>query len=219
VKVKKNSFQIWCLPLVVLAITGFAALARAEDAWKSQAPLALQVLAIDGSQEAFLVQKNYLAMVTPYPPTRELLQALEARLSELSGAPAKLLNRGESHVTVITPPEFAVLKKSLSIDAINLIAREEKLQSAKLEALCVGRGQASLDGRLEETYFVVVRSPDLLRLRRRIEKLFRQKGGTVEAFDAERYFPHITLGFTKDDLHESQGVIKSEKTCAFPFAR
>lgn len=36
-------------------------------------------------------------------------------------------------------------------------------------------------------------------------------------FRAERFFPNITVGFNKRDLHESDGVIKDKTTCFKPI--
>lgn len=181
-----------------------------EPRWQSCAPLHLAAAALDGRPEKMQTHPNYLVMATPYAPTRELFNELQARLGR------KLLNRGESHVTVITPPEFAVLSKKLTIDEINTIAAEEVLQTSHLKAVCVGSGQAMIDGKPEETFYLVVESIELVHIRRLIAGAYTSKGGAAADFDPEHYYPHITLGFTKDDLHESQGVIKSEKSCRFP---
>lgn len=183
-----------------------------EPRWLGCAPLAMAGAALDGRQEKMQTHPDYLVMATPYAPTRELLSGLETRLGR------KLQDRGESHVTVITPPEFAVLSKRLAIGDIEEIASEESLQTSRLKAVCVGGGRAMVDGVSEETFFLVVQSVDLVHIRRLIAGAYFANGGSVEDFDPEHYYPHVTLGFTKTDLHESQGVIKSEESCRFPVA-
>ena len=65
-------------------------------------------------------------------------------------------------------------------------------------------------GQNEFTYFVVVQSEDLISIRKKIQDSFVGKGGDKNDFNPLNYFPHITLGFTKRDLHESDGVIKGK---------
>lgn len=125
-----------------------------------------------------------------------------------------LKNRGESHITVITPVEYQnILKKKLSIAEINALAKEHNIQNSKFEMICVGKGSVEMSGKGESTFYIVVKSQALLSLRRKIQEAFIKKGGTHNSFVPEKYFPHITLGFTKRDLHESDGIIKDENTC------
>lgn len=171
--------------------------------------LAVSAAAFDGAGEAFHPQANYLQMVLPYPPVRSLFESLQKSVER------ELISRGEAHVTVITPPEFAVLSKRISIRDINDIALADNLQGASLQPVCVGVGRAAVGGRDEETYYVVVNSRDLVRLRELIAERFIAKGGQPGKFDPSHYFPHITLGFTKADLHEAQGVIKDAGSCRY----
>lgn len=180
---------------------------------KPQSPssaLAVRSVAFDGSHTTFQARPDYLQMVLPYGPIRELFEELEREPGL-----GNLENRGEAHITVITPPEFAVLSKKISIVEINEIAEADKIQASKVEARCLGAGQANVGGRNEQTYFVVVRSPDLVRLRARIYERYLKSGGAAGSFDPNHFYPHITLGFTKTDLHEGQGVIKDENSCRY----
>src|SRR4051812_31607633 len=54
------------------------------------------------------LRADYIALPLLYPPAERLRQNLEKELS------AALLNRGEAHITVVTPPELKVLAKILS---------------------------------------------------------------------------------------------------------
>lgn len=126
----------------------------------------------------------------------------------------KLLNRGEAHITVITPPEFdKILKAHLKIEDINQIAQSAKIQTIKWSTECVGTASAVIDNKTETTYFVVVNSPELLNLRMKIKEAFVRNGGNAKDFRAEKYQPHITLGYTKRDLHEDDGVSKDKISC------
>ena len=154
-------------------------------------------------------KSNYVEMKLPFEPAQELRLRLEDRL----GSPLK--NRGEAHVTVITPVEFAVLKPVMSLDEIAELANSQMPSRHRAKPICVGEGRATVDGNLEKTYFVVLSAPSLLRVRQAIAKEFIAKGGRSDAFIPDDFYPHVTLGFTKRDLFESDGVIKDEKTCVY----
>lgn len=158
--------------------------------------------------------QSYLAMNLPYPPIEAIRKNLEKRLGR------ELMNRGEAHITVITPIEFdQVLGSKISMKKINSIAIQAGMQDDPVQFLCVGRGSANLNGRGEQTYFLVVKAPRLLEIRRAIKESFVKAGGDPDAFDADRFFPHVTLGFTKRDLHFEDGVIKDESSCLAPLIK
>lgn len=152
---------------------------------------------------------NALAMNVRYGPVvavrGQLEKSLGRRLEYFKGwAP-----EGEAHVTVVTPVEYQdVLKAYLTMERIDAIAREERIQQASLEVRGLGAGRATLDGKLEETFFLIVASPELVRLRKRIGAAFVAAGGRAEDWDPEHFYPHITIGYTRRDLHEADGVLK-----------
>lgn len=125
----------------------------------------------------------------------------------------KLKSRGESHITVITPPEFEALSKKISIQDINKIALDSDIQHSSFDKICVGEGQKDD----LKTYFVVVSSPSLLAIRKTISKQFAKNGGQAKDFKAENFFPHVTIGFTERDLFESDGVVKDAASCILPL--
>ncbi|MCM2280544.1 MAG: hypothetical protein NDI61_01710 [Bdellovibrionaceae bacterium] len=146
-----------------------------------------------------------------YAPVQGLKSRIETAL-DLT-IPLKIFTgwnpNGEAHVTTITPPEFdLVLKGFVAPERMNAIAREMRIQESDLEILGVGRGEATLDGKKEETYFLIVRSANLLKIRRAIHAEFVRNGGKASSWNPEHFFPHITIGFTKRDLHENDGVLK-----------
>ena len=167
----------------------------------------------DGSNEPFQSHRggafsSYVSLTLPPEPARAFLPEVEAFAKE------KLKNRGEAHVTAITPPEFHdALGNLLTIPELDAIAGREHLQQARIKPICLGVAQADPEGHLERAYFVVVQSPDLLRYRRAVAAAFRARGGDAKAFDPEHFFPHITVGYTRMDLHEEQGAIKDERAC------
>jgi len=151
---------------------------------------------------------SYLAMSIKFPPVEKLFK----EVSRQNKWP--LITRGEAHITVITPLEYSdVLKEKISMQEIETIAKRNRIQSLYFDIICLGRGQARLAGKLQETYFIVVSSSDLLRVRREVHDLFKARGGNAEAFDPTNYYPHITLGFSQRDLHETDGVIKDNTSC------
>jgi len=156
--------------------------------------------------------KAYLAMNLPYAPYQALLEQVQ----KTEGV--TLTNRGEAHITVVTPIEYdKVLKKHLSIAEIHKIAAAAKIQDAEFTPVCVGRGQKEINGKLEKTYFVVVDSPALMELRGQIEEAYIKNGGKTQDFVPERFSPHVTLGFTARDLHNEDGVVKNKASCAHQF--
>lgn len=151
---------------------------------------------------------SYLTMNITFEPIKDLLDQFSATYER------PLISRGEAHITVVTPPEFLILKKmGISISDIDGIARQRNIQSSRFEPICIGKGSAQIKRTVEETFYVVVKAEDLLAIRRDIFDLFQANGGTKDQFNPDSYFPHITLGFTARDLHESDGVIKDVKSC------
>lgn len=161
------------------------------------------------SEIPFIAHTNYLVMNVNFPPIKKLL----GEVNEKRKVP--LINRGEAHITVITPVEFdQALKKKIKISEINEIAQASDIQESTFEITCLGKGNAVIDGKEESTFFIVVTSPKLVQIRTKIHQLFVKRGGASEIFIPEKYYPHITLGFTKRDLHESDGILKDKRSCA-----
>lgn len=180
----------------------------------SAAPFTLSRSALDNRQVPFLSHvgsapmSNYLAMNLRFSPFDELRQQVEQRLG------FKLKQRGEAHITTITPVEFdSALQKHLSMNDINTLAARRRIQNTPFSVVCVGRGAAVLKGKTEYTYYAVVHSPGLTQIREDIAQVFNRRGGSNLAFDSRRYSPHVTLGFTDRDLHESDKVFKDRRSC------
>jgi len=151
---------------------------------------------------------NYLVMNVPFGPIENIHGQIKRALRLRT-----LKKRKEAHITVITPPEFSrVLGKHISMRDINGIARQHRIQDALFKIQCLGLGTKLLGSNLEQTFFLVITSPELLNLRRAIRDKFVAKGGRPSDFCPEHFFPHITVGFTKRDLHESDGVLKDKRS-------
>jgi hypothetical protein len=176
------------------------------SAWQARKPDVEKSLTPEFESHA-----DYLAQSLRSSPFETLRKELEKELR------SPLKNRGEAHLTVITPPEWKILEQKISMAEAEKIAMNQKIQAASFEPLCIGVGEKKAGEKTLKTYFVVVRSPGLLKYRRTLEDLFRSRGG-AGAFRADHFFPHVTLGFTDRDLHESDGVVKDEKSCLFRWS-
>ncbi len=180
----------------------------------SAAPFRLNKSALDNRRVPFLPHtgtapmSNYLAMNVGFAPFDELRKQIEQRIG------FKLKQRGEAHITTVTPVEFdSALHKHLSMGDINTLAARRSIQSTALSIVCVGRGRAILNGKEAHTYYAVVNAPGLVRIREDIAAVFQRRGGGKTEFESRRFYPHITLGFTERDLHESDNVFKDSRTC------
>ena len=194
-----------CLSLLVFVSATLVA--------NAQSVVCLDTKIYDGASQPFIEHlgtgffQSYLTMNLPYTPVKGLWKQLEKKLGR------KLISRGEAHITVITPPEFTNgLDKKVSIQEIHKIAKKMKIQKSDFDVLCIGNGKKEIEGKVEETFFVVVQSADLMKIRKAVKKLFVKRGGDPSLFRPEKFYPHITIGFTKRDLHESDGVIKGDNS-------
>jgi 2'-5' RNA ligase len=161
--------------------------------------------------EPFLTHENALAMNIKPGPIKSLRSQIESslgiKLDYFKGWNAE----GEAHVTVITPPEFEILKSKLTMRELNAIAERYDIQLSRLMILGLGRARTKVEGKEESAHFLIVDSYDLRTIRQMIFYEFTRRGGERSAFDPSWFFPHITIGYTKRDLHESDGVIKNLK--------
>ena len=155
---------------------------------------------------------NTLAMTVKYGPIKDLRAQLESALNVKLDYFKAWNPDGEAHITVITPVEFhTVLKNKLTMNEIEAIAQRYDLQDSRLSLMGLGSARIKLNGKDEETYFVIADSYDLRNIRHQIFYEFTRRGGDRAAFDPTWYFPHITIGYTKRDLHEADGILKNLK--------
>ncbi|CAO0799051.1 unnamed protein product [Mucor circinelloides] len=133
----------------------------------------------------------------------------------LNSTQVPLLNRGESHITVISPPEFGVLATAgMTIDQVNQIALTEKIQSSKVKIVCLGK--EDVNGKI--VYQLIVSAPNLVNIREKVFQLFVKQGGNTALFDPSAFWPHITVGFTSGDLFIQDGVYKGANVCYRPIS-
>lgn len=178
------------------------------------APFTLSQAAFDNRTVPFIphigsaAMSNYLAMNLRYAPFDALRQEVEQRLG------FKLKQRGEAHITTISPVEYdKALRTKISISDINILSARRRIQTTAFTVVCVGRGKALIEGKEAYTYFAVVHSPGLLSLREDVAQVFERRGGSHMAFSPRHFYPHVTLGYTDRDLHDTDGVIKDRRSC------
>ena len=154
---------------------------------------------------------NYISVSLPFAPANLLKKHIE-RSTGLT-----LIDRGEAHITVLTPPEMQVLTQKLSKESVVDLLGVADLQDESFNVVCLGRGRITSGDKALDTYFIVTASKGLFERRARVEQAFLAAGGSLTQFSATHYFPHVTLGFTERDLHESDGIIKDKNSCIEPL--
>jgi 2'-5' RNA ligase len=209
------SFSYWIALISVVLLTGCASKPSSPGHHFQTSPISYEkdlfqvrpfVARVPTSQKS----AAYLGMDLNHEAFSRVREDVEKKIER------KLLHRDESHITVITPPEFTeVLSKHLTMKDIESLAAKMKLQEAAFKPTCIGRGQTLIDGKQEQTYYVVVHADRLFHIRRAIRDLYVKKGGQAKRFEPDAFYPHITLGFTKRDLHLQDGVIKDESSCVY----
>ncbi|PVU97051.1 hypothetical protein BB561_000799 [Smittium simulii] len=163
--------------------------------------------------------ESYLALNIPYTPISEFFKIVNPTLGK-----NELLNRGEAHITVISPPEFdKVLKPAgVSIQEINEIAIHYRIQHSKFKVICLGHAQLpyNITGlqsspQFMEVFMLIVKDSgkQLVALRKHIYDLYIKKGGQGALFDPKAYWPHITIGYNVRDLFVEDGVYKDINAC------
>jgi hypothetical protein len=190
-----------------------------NDEWKKAPPLKMAAKSFDPKSDGFVSHGNYLAVQPPGSPFREVVSELEKRVS------GKLQSDSSAQVTVISPAEYEILKTKINMKEIEDIALWLEIQSADLKPVCVGQGLEKVDGLNEQSYFVVLKSDTLTRIRREISSLFIERGGDIDVFMPDQYQPSLPLGFTMAETSASQAaaqsnvlVSKDQNTCRFPLS-
>jgi 2'-5' RNA ligase len=148
--------------------------------------------------------KNYISYDLEYKPFEEMRLKLEKDQA------VKLKNRGEAHITLVTPPEFEKLSQKLKPEEIHELAEKFLKTKPIYEKVCVGSGSLQIKSQAEKTFYVVIKSKELFKFRKKLAKLAKI---SKDQFDPNLFYPHVTLGFTERDLHFEDGVIKNEKSC------
>lgn len=172
--------------------------------------LAEAVLDTSGVENPNSPSRAYVSLGVPFQPVNAVKKAIEERTG------LTLTDRGEAHVTLVTPPELQALRSRLSGPQILAALGNGDLQSEALEIPCVGSGSKVTAQKTQTAYFLIVHSEGLFERRRHLEQAFQAAGGLPGRFEADHFYPHVTIGFTHVDLHEQDGVIKDDRACIAP---
>ncbi|MBL7543855.1 MAG: hypothetical protein JNL11_08560 [Bdellovibrionaceae bacterium] len=184
----------------------------------TEKPITLSESIIHNGALSFVPRSNSLAMNILYSPIIKLRHDIQKILSLKN--PLKFLtawnNNGEAHVTVITPPEAEKLlaenERHLSQVRMDEIAKLNAIQTSDLKIIGLGSGKIFVGDCYEYTFFLIVESKNLIEIRRKIFKEFVAGGGKSSEFDPNHFFPHITIGYTHRDIHESDGLFKDKRS-------
>ncbi|MDD0853616.1 hypothetical protein HBN50_10925 [Halobacteriovorax sp. GB3] len=156
--------------------------------------------------------QNALAFNIEYDQIKQLRKEIEKHIGTKLNFLTSWNKEGEAHVTTITPPEYRnILSPYLSMARINELAQNLEIQRSDLKILGLGMGEKEINGKVEKTFFIIVDSMNLRKIRHQIYQEYLLRGGPAERFDPTWFFPHITIGYTKRDLHEKDGIIKNLK--------
>jgi 2'-5' RNA ligase len=189
--------------LLLILISGFS--------WGAK-DLVLSTSIYHNNEEVFHSHPESLAMSIIYGPVKKLRDQIEKELGNKLEYFKEWNTNGEAHITVVTPLEFSdVLQSKLSMKEIEAIAERYDLQDSRLSILGLGSAEIQIDGKKEQTYFLIVDSQGLRNIRQQIFYEFVRRGGGRGSFDPTWYFPHVTIGYTKRDLHERDGILKNLK--------
>lgn len=196
------------MPKFLLICFSLVASLSNADTFKIKLPGSVQ----DPSAMPFISSSNFLSLNIIYEPVLELRTSIKEFLqleNDLKFSTV-IFPQGEAHVTIITPPDFAILSQHLSMSEIETIALSEGVQSSDLHILGLGSAKKVLENETRETFFLIVESLKLRKIRLLVYDKFVEKGGDPGAWDPAWFFPHITIGFTHTDLHEPD-VLKNIK--------
>ena len=122
----------------------------------------------------------------------------------------KLETRGEAHITLLTPPEATSGYPSLNsfVPTSELITdTQNDVNNIRYSIDCIGEQK---DSNGKRVFYLVVSSSDAFQYRVKIWGLAKSRGALDHIFDPANFYPHITIGFIKDDIH---GVKKDKSSC------
>lgn len=161
------------------------------------------VLRSQGREPGLLQPGTWVGLPLKEAPYAELRQQITAH--PFWGV-SSLKDRGEAHITLVTPPEYRALQDEVGEKRLRLTLEKLPWSEAHWEPICVGEAHLQSGQR---SFFVVIKSEDLLQMRRNLwDQLGRPAG-----FDPTLFEPHITLGFTERDLHRADGIRKDQSSC------
>ncbi|MCO4780972.1 MAG: hypothetical protein KC646_01510 [Candidatus Cloacimonetes bacterium] len=139
--------------------------------------------------------RTYLMHKVNFAPVNQVKSKIESEKNLV------LKDRGEAHITVITPPEHdAIIAAGIKGFSMNAVEKDyaSKIQSMdwSIRGIGVAKGH-NFAGVYTEVYFLVVRSHQLRKLRVEVANKYKIPR---KVFDPMKQDFHITIGFTVGDL-------------------
>ncbi|KAL6762462.1 hypothetical protein V8C86DRAFT_2518281 [Haematococcus lacustris] len=224
-----NSSDLPPTTMIAAAVTFLALLAGPAAAFlQPTAPLfRVDKQALDGSKVAFTPRvfgnatNKYAGSWLGFQLSWALYEPIFAQLNSTAGV-APLVNRADVYITTISTAEYAVLSSlsSITIQDINAIAMASDIQASSFVPHCVARFRKSLvtPAVVDEAYNVPASSADLVAIRQRVSDLYQMLGGEPGMFNPTSFLPHITLGFSRRNMGDADGVFKGENACWAPIS-
>ncbi|EQC48520.1 hypothetical protein M899_1879 [Bacteriovorax sp. BSW11_IV] len=148
-------------------------------------------------------KQGVLAYNVDFGPVNALKKSIEDILD------IKLSDRGEAHITVLTPPEYKKISPHLSAHEIHLRFKDE-IQRIPFSVKCLGQ----LSEKGNTVYYVVIASEGLIEIRKKILEMAKENAQNAPIdFDPIKFYPHITVGFITGDIHDRP---KNVDSCSSP---
>jgi|GEM_PF-3971634 len=157
----------------------------------------------------FKPRPDWVGIPMPHGPIEKIREELEKRIGK------KLLHQGEAHITVITPSEMRILSQTIKVNTVEKIVVKESAMKAKVKVLCLKKITAVLGSKSEESWFISMESDELREFRNQVWRRFVANGGIPDDFQWKRWSPHITLGYTSQDLHDEDRLSKEKTDCTY----
>lgn len=190
------------MKILFFFLFAFSIFAEASDLRISKAML-------NNSKMPFVERSQALALNVHYKDIKSLREKISSSINRQLKFLQSWDRNGEAHVTTITPPEFSnTLSKYVPEQKMNEIARSFKIQESDIEVLGIGSGKKKFGEETGETFFVIVKSENLLKIRDAIYQEYLKAGGPARNFNPKNFYPHVTIGYTHSDIHEQDGLIK-----------
>jgi len=176
-------------------------------AWSADTiKISKSIESLDG-RPYFQSHEDWLGLPLNFAPIEEVRKELEKKIGRT------LNSKGEAHVTVITSPEWRTLGQYLKMDVLDGLVVKEKMMGAKIKVKCLKKITATVNGKVEESWFVSLEAPELKEYRNEVWRRYVAAGGLPEDFDWKRWHPHITVGFTAKEVHDEDKVTKEKSRC------
>ncbi len=196
------NMKFWCLCLILIGMQAAHSSVYISKQIFRDVPFSSQY-----SEDGALIRS------VDFRSVNDLIPQLEAKFKVLLKGRG-LLDRNESHITVITPPEAksGFFPGSVGIDRV-LPTRDvielykTNIQNTEFDIKCVGM-QSNAKGNI--VFYLVVSSTDILNIRKEIFNYVRAVDSKIPFEPIKNYYPHITIGFIGGDVH---GVSKGVDTC------